>query len=112
MARWVHMVAVLAMAVLIANSQCYALCLASICQTDSCHHSSHSSKDGNSGCHYWQSNSAGVEASPDLAKIPAAPLPAVAVYLPGHIFLVGFSQGYSQPLERGSPPGKSSVLRI
>ena len=112
MARWVHMVAVLAMAALIANSQCYALCLASICHTDDCHHSSHSSSDGNSGCHYGQANSAGVEASPDLAKIPVASLPAAAVHLPAQVFLVGSSQGYSQPLERGSPPGKSAVLRI
>jgi hypothetical protein len=95
------------MAALIANTQCYALCLVSAAKhADGCHHS------GNAGCHYWQSNSAGVEASPDLAKMPVAPLPAIAVDLPACALRVGFGQENPQPLERGSPPGKTSVLRI
>jgi hypothetical protein len=107
-----HIVAGLMMAVLIANAQCYALCLASVCQTmaarhaDGCHHS------GNAGCHYRQSNATGTEATPDLAQIPMAALPAIAVDLPACALLVGFSQGNSLPLEWGSPPGKTSVLRI
>jgi hypothetical protein len=118
MVRWVHIVAVFVMAALIANSQCDARCLASLCQTtstkraDGCHHSSSSSKDGNSGCQHRQSNLAAVEASPDLAKIPVAALPTIAVYLPACIFPAGLCQGHPQPLERGSPPGRSSVLRI
>ncbi len=100
------------MAVLIANAQCYALCLASVCQTtaatraDGCHHS------GKAGCHYRQSNSAGVEAAPDLARIPVVSLPAISVDLPACALLVGFGQENPRPLERGSPPGNTFVLRI
>jgi hypothetical protein len=107
MARCMHIIAGLVMGFLIANAQCYALCLASICQTtDSCHHS------GKAGCHYRQSNSAGVEAGSDLARIPGVCLPAIAVDLPACALLVGFGQENPQPLERGSPPGKTSALRI
>lgn len=107
MARWVHIVAVFAVAALMANAQCYALCLASICQTtDNCHHS------GKAGCHYRQSNSAGVEAGSDLARIPVVSLAAIAVDLAACGLFVGFGQESLRPLERGSPPGKTSVLRI
>jgi hypothetical protein len=34
------------------------------------------------------------------------------VGLPAYNFLVAFGQGYPHALERGSPPGKTSVLRI
>jgi len=110
--RCMHIVAGLVMAVLIANAQCYALCLASSCHTtaathaDGCHHS------GKAGCHSHLSNATGTEATPDLAKIPPATLPGIAVDLPACAFLVGFSQGNPLPLERGSPPSKTSVLRI
>jgi hypothetical protein len=106
MLRWMHLVAGLVMAVLIANSQCYALCLASVCHTTSCHHS------GKAGCHYRQSNATGTEATPDLAKIAVAPLQAIAADLPACALLGAFGQENPTPLERGSPPGKTSVLRI
>jgi hypothetical protein len=109
MARWLQIIAVLAMVALAANSQCDARCLASLCQAGGCHHSS---QDGNAGCHYWQSNLAGTEASPDLAKIPVAPLLATAVQLPACSFVSTFGREYPPPLERGSPPGEFSVLRI
>jgi hypothetical protein len=106
MARCMHIVAGLVVAVLIANAQCYALCLASVCQTTGCHHS------GKAGCHYRQSNATGTEATPDLAKVAVAPLPAVAAHLPAGALLVFFGQENPRLLERGSPPGKTSELRI
>jgi hypothetical protein len=112
MARWVYMVALLAMAALLANSQCDARCLASLCQPGGCHHSSHSPNQSSKGCHSWQSNLAATEASPDLAKIPVAPLLVMALPLPACFFLSEPGREYSRSLERGSPPGKNSVLRI
>src|SRR4051812_43264681 len=101
MMRWMHIVAGLVMAGLITNAQCYALCLASVCQTraaaraDGCHHS------GSAGCHYRQSNAIGTEATPDPAKIPVASRPAIAVDLPACPLLVAFGQEKPRPLEWG-----------
>jgi hypothetical protein len=116
MARWVHIVAVLAMAALLADSQCDARCLASLCQPGGCHHSSrgpnHGPNQTSKGCHSWQSNLAATEASPDLAKIPVAPLLVMTLPLPAWFFISEPGREYSRSLERGSPPGKNSVLRI
>ena len=111
MARWVHIVAVFVMAALIANSQCDARCLASLCQTtsakraDGCHHSS-SSKDGNSGCQYRQSNLAGVEASPDLAKMPVAHSAGDRGELPGLFFAHWTWSGTSAAARAGVASGQ------
>ena len=113
MARWVHMVAVLLMAALIGNSQCYGLCLASFCKSSpDCHHSQRSSDGGHAACHYRQSNTAGVEASADLAKAPLAALPTVATALPVTDSIAGICRAYTELFHRGSPPGGFSILRI
>jgi hypothetical protein len=112
MTRCMQIVAGLVMAVLIANAHCYALCLASVCQTTAAAHTGGCHHSGNASCHYRQSNATGTEATPDLDKIPVAPLPAIAVALPACPLLVGFGQESPRLLERGSPPGKTSVLRI
>jgi len=112
MARWVQTIAVFAITALVGNLQCDGLCLASLCKTSTgCHPSSRSSNDGHAGCHYRISNAAGVEASPDFAKLPVVSLPVAAHTLIWPV-LVPVRQACSQLLERGSPPGKFSVLRI
>ncbi|HEY6987070.1 MAG TPA: hypothetical protein VH369_01735 [Bryobacteraceae bacterium] len=113
MARWVHMVAVLLMAALIGNSQCYGLCLASHCKaSQDCHHSSRSSDDGHAACHYWQSNTAGVEASADLAKTPPAAMPVAPADVLVCDSLAGLYIVRAELFHRGSPPGQVSILRI
>jgi hypothetical protein len=113
MARWMHMVAVLLMAALIGNSQCYGLCLASHCNpSPDCHHSSHSSSGGHAACHFRQSNTAGVEASADLAKTPPAALPVMSATAPACDLLAGIYSAPAELLGCGSPPGRFSVLRI
>jgi hypothetical protein len=126
MTRWTHTIAILAIAILFANVQCHALCLASVCQTastkraDGCHHSSHSQKDANPGCQHQQSSSPSTEATPDLAKISAVPLSLLTVFLPVASLLPQFdgsNLGDSLSFKRGSPPGKPlflslSVIRI
>jgi len=125
-ARWVHVIAVLAVAALFVNSQCYALCLASLHQTilqsmaSGCHKSSHSQNEGDAGCHHRQGDLTSTEASPDLAKIPAVSLPVVTLLplsdnrAPG---TARFTQRHATRQQRGSPPGTPlflslSVLRI
>jgi len=113
MARWVHMVAVLLMATLIGNSQCYGLCLASLCKTSaSCHHSPRPSSGGHTACHYRQSNTTGVEASADLAKTPLAALPVMPADAPIDYSFAAIRSGHMELLQRGLPPGQFSVLRI
>ncbi|HEY3455483.1 MAG TPA: hypothetical protein VGK64_12835 [Bryobacteraceae bacterium] len=113
MARWVHMVAVLLMAALIGNSQCYGLCLASHCKpSPGCHHSSRPSNDGHAACHFRQSNTAGVEASADLAKTVPAALPVMLADAPVCDSLTGIRSAPAELLGCGSPPGRFSVLRI
>jgi len=113
MARWVHMVAVLLMAALIGNSQCYGLCLASVCKpSPDCHHSQRSSNGGHAACHFRQSNMAGVEASADLAKTPPSALPVMLADARVCDSLTGIRSAPAELLGCGSPPGRFSVLRI
>ena len=113
MARWVHMVALLLMVALIGNSQCYGLCLASHCKpSPDCHHSSRSSSGGHTACHYRQSNTAGVEASADLAKTAPASLPVTLADVPVCNSLAGPCSVQAELSHHGSPPGRFSVLRI
>jgi len=119
------MIAVLAIAALFANSQCYALCFASRCQTVStqkqgCHESSHSQKDGTKDCQHRQADLTSTEASPDLAKKPAVSLAVVTLLPLTAAFVSGagrFPQRHAMLEQRGSPPGTPlflslSVLRI
>jgi len=113
MARWVHVVAVLLMAALIGNSQCYGLCLASFCKpSPDCHHSQRSSNGGHAACHFRQSNTAGVEPSADFAKMPPAVPPVMLADAPVCDSLAGFYSLHAELFHRGSPPGRFSILRI
>jgi len=120
------MIAVLAIAALFANSQCYALCFASRCQTVSkqepggCHKPAHSQKDGTKDCQHRQADLTSTEASPDLAKIPAISLAVVTLLPPVGALAWGagrFPQKHPASQQRRSPPGiplflSLSVLRI
>lgn len=124
MPRWFHTVALLGIAAILANSQCYALCLASVSQSACikhsahCHHESPASDDGSSRCDHRQSGSISAEASPDVAKTLAAPSSFTAVFLPAQSLLSGrLRQGPFTPPERELPPDKPlsrslAVLRI
>lgn len=88
MARWLQTVVLVAIAALLANTQCYAQCLASVKSPPAaasahsgCHHSS--SKNGSrSQCNdKHQSNSAALETRVDLAKLDAVSLAPSAVLL-------------------------------
>jgi hypothetical protein len=125
MRRWVNMIAVLAIAALFANSQCYALCFAARCQTVStqkasgCHEKSRSQSDGAKDCQHGQADLTSTEASPDLAKLPAVSLTVVTLLPPAAFTPEAgrFPQTRATLQQRGSPPGTQlflslSVLRI
>jgi hypothetical protein len=124
MYRRLHTLALLAIAALLANAQCYALCLTSGAQSPCvkhsahCHHASPSKNGNNSDCNHQQSVSLSTEAAPDLAKTLAAPLLLPAVFLPLHFVLSGDpAQMHVTSRERGSPPGdpifhSPTILRI
>jgi hypothetical protein len=113
-ARWLQLVAVLAIAGLLANAQCLARCLASmrsdvVNRNDSpCHHSSQSQESGGSHCasqHHLET----------LAKTsPTALLPAIAdtaVASPTAAITVPSWQP-DLLSDRGLPPDKPLFLTI
>jgi hypothetical protein len=75
--RWIQTLVLVAVAALLANSQCQALCLASAAQIApqqdhaSCHHSSQSKTNGGSHCNHRHSDSISTEASPDGGNLAA-----------------------------------------
>ena len=123
--RWVHVIVVLAITALFVNSQCYALCLASLHQTDSqakangCHKSSPSHNDEDPGCHHRRTDLTSTEASTGVAKVTAVSLPVV-ILPPASELLPTGSRFVPRDLileQCGSPPGTPlflsfSVLRI
>jgi hypothetical protein len=77
MRRWAHVVVLLAMAALLANSECYIHCLTPACQSSSmqqagdCHHSTHSEKRGSSSCDHKFLDAANTRTSPNLPVLAA-----------------------------------------
>jgi hypothetical protein len=123
MFRWLHILPLLAIVALLANAQCYALCLTSaqspcVKHSAHCHHASSSKNGNNSDCNHQQSASLSTEATPDLAKTFAAPLLLPAVFSPFHSVLSGDpAQMPITSSERISPPAgplsrSLTILRI
>lgn len=125
MARWINIVALLAVSALFLNSQCSAFCFAALCERASieasgdCHESSHPQKQGTTNCDGVQSNLQRMEASPHLANATAYP-PVVTILLPveAQLWRVAYEPAAVELAEqRGQPPGSQlfltfSVLRI
>jgi hypothetical protein len=126
MMRWASVIAVLAMAALFINGECYALCFASLCEQTAaheatgCHQPSHEQNHGSQDCPHRHTNLAGVEVAPDLVKAQAAYVPVSPCLMPfpeRAPQLVRFSRTGNTLEQRGSPPGTPlflsiSVLRI
>jgi hypothetical protein len=126
MVRWASIFAVLAIAALFINGQCYALCFASLCKqavaqdSAGCHQSSHQQHNETQDCPHRHANLVSAEVTPDLVKAQAAyvhvspclmPVPERAPYSER------FSRIGNALEQRGSPPGTPlflslSVLRI
>jgi len=121
--RRVQTLALLAIAALLANSQCYAFCLSSLCQSsleqrhDDCHGSS-SNTNQSRRCHHRYSSLTSVEASQNISNL-------VIVQHASAFLLNGTIRTRLDPIrehnfaasERGSPPGyvwssSITVLRI
>ena len=124
MARRIEFVVLLAIAALCLNAQCFALCLATSCQSayvrsaKACHHSSHSKNKGSSDCQHRKSDLMATEAGASLKYSPPVqfvPVSSLAAACSALSYEVAF-RGAVAP-GRGSPPGKPlcfliSVLRI
>ena len=120
MARWVQVTVLLAIAALLANSQCYARCLLSMpgqtsSQSDSgCHHSSHSEHGNQSQCDYRNhSVTANAEAKVDLANVSALSFfPLTIVTTASSAICSAHSALPNLLAERASPPDKPLFLAI
>ena len=118
MVRRTYIIVVLAIAALFANTECYALCLSSACQTASnkkvagCHHSA-PAKDKKTECNHRASDLTSVEASNNLVKISVAQFsvhsPVTDYLAPG---LDWSARRTSLWPERGSPPGTPLFLSL
>ena len=120
MARWVRMVVLVAIAALLANSQCYARCLASVQQEASsahsgCHHSSSSKHGSKSQCDdQHHSESVTAETRVDVAKVSTSSLAPIAMLFsvaPNLSVANCWLASRSLP-ERASPPDKPLFLAI
>ena len=121
MQQWVQITVLVAIAALLANSQCYARCFASLpSQTSAqahsdCHHSSNSKHGSPSQCNdQHHSETAITEAQIDLLKVPIVSLVPVALLVPSVSDLgLGSRWVASGDLpERASPPHKPLFLAI
>jgi hypothetical protein len=116
----------LAVAALLANIQCYAVCIHSASDittehhSHGCHHTSHSKEGGSSHCSHQQWDSTSIASRSDLAQISAPLVPVFTLLFRGSLFpaeSVGVVQRHLNLSERGSPPPQPlfvcfSVFRI
>ena len=120
MVRWVQLTVLLAIAALLANSQCYARCLLSMpgqasSQSDSgCHHSSPSKHGNQSQCDYQHhSVTANSEAKVDLPTVSVLSFfPLTIVTTASAVSSHARSVLTNLLAERASPPDKPLFLAI